>query len=407
MSKFLSNLAARSLGAFDAIAPRVPSRFEPMRKADGLLAGRAPSREEGLREIREMEGTAGVEAPAADPTGDGSRSRRRARPTGPMDSSLLNSEPSPSSSEPEPGTWSIRPAASIAPNAESRETSFPSEQPASRVRRIPGSQSAGFSTPGPNQANVDRPLDPASAFASPPALTPALIQRRDTKSRGSHDQGTPPIQSAQASRRSSPAADEKDFDTLDSDFGVSASVGTPGQIDEAPALGVPISQQQMHGPASGARDRARSGEARHASFPPAEPARAGESSQDDGPNEAQAATSAGRGWPGDIDRKFGLKPDRSIVPAARQETATRTESLTATRAGSAELASAAARPADPNPASQPLAGAAAEPAIRVTIGRVEVRAVFPEQAAKRTPPPRFKPRVSLDDYLSRGSGGRR
>jgi hypothetical protein len=404
MSKFLSNLAARSLGAFEAIAPRVPSRFEPARRADGLLAGRAPAMEDSLKDDPEMEGTTGVEAPAAGPVEDGSRAGQRARPIGPMGSSLLNSDPSPSSLEPEPGTWSVWPAASIAPSAESRETSFPSEQPALRARRIPGSPSVGFSTPAPSeaafieaapiQANLDRPLDPGSISAS--------IQRRDTKSRGTRDQGTLPTWSAQASRRSSPGA-------LDSDFDVSGSVRTPGQIGQAPALGVSrfTPQQEIGRAASGARNRARSNEARNASFPPVEPARAGESPQDEFPNESQAGTSASRGWPGDVDRKFGLRPDRSIVPATGQETAVRTESLTTTRAANVELASAAARPAGPSPASQPLAGAAAEPAIRVTIGRVEVRAVFPEQTVKRSPPPRFRPRVSLDDYLSRGSGAKR
>ena len=404
MSKFLSNLAARSLGAFEAIAPRVPSRFEPARRADGLLAGRAPAMEDSLKDDPEMEGTTGVEAPAAGPVEDGSRAGQRARPIGSMGSSLLNSDPSPSSLEPEPGTWSVWPAASIAPSAESRETSFPSEQPALRARRIPGSPSVGFSTPAPSeaafieaapiQANLDRPLDPGSISAS--------IQRRDTKSRGTRDQGTLPTWSAQASRRSSPGA-------LDSDFDVSGSVRTPGQIGQAPALGVSrfTPQQEIGRAASGARNRARSNEARNASFPPVEPARAGESPQDEFPNESQAGTSASRGWPGDVDRKFGLRPDRSIVPATGQETAVRTESLTTTRAANVELASAAARPAGPSPASQPLAGAAAEPAIRVTIGRVEVRAVFPEQTVKRSPPPRFRPRVSLDDYLSRGSGAKR
>jgi hypothetical protein len=407
MSKFLSNLAARSLGAFEAIAPRVPSRFEPARRADGLLAGRAPAMEDSLKDDPEMEGTTGVEAPAAGPVEDGSRAGQRARPIGSMGSSLLNSDPSPSSLEPEPGTWSVWPAASIAPSAESRETSFPSEQPALRARRIPESPSVGFSTPrpdeaGPNQDKVGQPLDPAPASASTSAPTPASIQRRDTKSRGTRDQGTLPTWSAQASRRSSPGA-------LDSDFDVSGSVRTPGQIDQAPALGVSrfTPQQEIGRAASGARNRARSNEARNASFPPVEPARAGESPQDEFPNESQAGTSASRGWPGDVDRKFGLRPDRSIVPATGQETAVRTESLTTTRAANVELASAAARPAGPSPASQPLAGAAAEPAIRVTIGRVEVRAVFPEQTVKRSPPPRFRPRVSLDDYLSRGSGAKR
>ena len=51
--------------------------------------------------------------------------------------------------------------------------------------------------------------------------------------------------------------------------------------------------------------------------------------------------------------------------------------------------------------------ASPEPAIQVTIGRVEVRAVFAEAPARRNPAPRTRPTVSLDDYLRRGEGGQR
>ncbi len=48
-----------------------------------------------------------------------------------------------------------------------------------------------------------------------------------------------------------------------------------------------------------------------------------------------------------------------------------------------------------------------EAAIHVTIGSVEVRAVFPEKPAPRAPSTRPKPGVSLDDYLKRSGGGSR
>jgi len=48
-----------------------------------------------------------------------------------------------------------------------------------------------------------------------------------------------------------------------------------------------------------------------------------------------------------------------------------------------------------------------EAAIHVTIGSVEVRAVFPEKPARRAPSTRPKPTVSLDDYLKRSGGGSR
>jgi len=46
-----------------------------------------------------------------------------------------------------------------------------------------------------------------------------------------------------------------------------------------------------------------------------------------------------------------------------------------------------------------------EPTVEITIGTVEVRAIFPEKPAPRAPLKRPKPTVSLDDYLRRSSRG--
>ena len=68
-----------------------------------------------------------------------------------------------------------------------------------------------------------------------------------------------------------------------------------------------------------------------------------------------------------------MKPDLSIRPAVGAERAV-------------ARPAAANRPAPPAPANS-----APEPESRVTIGQVEVRAVFPEQQVKRSAPPRFGP----------------
>jgi len=47
------------------------------------------------------------------------------------------------------------------------------------------------------------------------------------------------------------------------------------------------------------------------------------------------------------------------------------------------------------------------PVIRVTIGRVDVRAVLPPEPASKAAPLRPAPRLSLDDYLKRQNGGAR
>jgi hypothetical protein len=66
-------------------------------------------------------------------------------------------------------------------------------------------------------------------------------------------------------------------------------------------------------------------------------------------------------------------------------------------------------PEDPevtNAEAVPYNSTAAEPAIRVSIGRVEVRAVFPPPPPRRAQPTRPKPSLSLDDYLKQRNGGR-
>ena len=57
----------------------------------------------------------------------------------------------------------------------------------------------------------------------------------------------------------------------------------------------------------------------------------------------------------------------------------------------------AARP----PRPQVAAGDAPAPTVRVTIGRVDVRAVTPEQPPEQKRKPKRAPRMSLDEYLSR------
>jgi hypothetical protein len=132
-----------------------------------------------------------------------------------------------------------------------------------------------------------------------------------------------------------------------------------------------------------------------------EPARTGGAFQDGSRPESRPETEDVRVWPraGDaLTMKPELGPDFSNRPAPRQETA-----ALATGTEFAAAGSTAAK----TPAVQIPTSGTREPEIRVTIGRVDVRAVFPEQPVKRSAPPRFRPSVTLDDYLSRGSGAKR
>jgi hypothetical protein len=68
----------------------------------------------------------------------------------------------------------------------------------------------------------------------------------------------------------------------------------------------------------------------------------------------------------------------------------------------------ATSPQRPEPATAaPSHQSAGPPTIRITIGRVEVRAVAPPAAAVATPRIAGRPRMSLEDYLKERSGGRR
>ena len=429
MSEFLSNLAARSLGTLETIPPRVPSRFEPIRRADGLLGGRTPPREEGLEDNLEVEGAGGVEA--SDATDPAEKRPSAARPTGPRDLSPRFANPSPAlaQSVPEP---MATPAARTAPRANSPMTPPTPREPVLQAKRIPGSETAGFSTPDvparrtvvdtvtPRQQNPVHlsGLEPTASGTVQPVET-AVTQRREADEGSTQSRGAQQIRPDQSLRLSGQNAP-------DAGLIVSSTIRTPAlpeQMHERPARAASIassrSEIEPRMRSSRAKDTWRDDEVPAVQSPPGrampmtlEPARAEGAFQDSFRRESgpEIEGAPGRTWPGDAltlkpdlraDLRPDLRPDLAIRPAPRQETAT--------LATGAEPSAAATRPAAPNPppAPQTLAGTATEPAIRVTIGRVEVRAVFPEQPVKRSAPPRFRPSVTLDDYLNRGSGAKR
>ena len=101
--------------------------------------------------------------------------------------------------------------------------------------------------------------------------------------------------------------------------------------------------------------------------------------------------------------RSGAKNTSSSRPTASRE-----------RATSVEPRPLAERPAlprlEPRPALPVAPPPAAEPLIRVTIGRIEVRAVLPRPAL--SPPsaparPPSAPALGLDDYLKQRNGGSR
>ena len=93
-------------------------------------------------------------------------------------------------------------------------------------------------------------------------------------------------------------------------------------------------------------------------------------------------------------------PETDLSPASD-----RTPEPALVRARNAASASDVQADASPGPAVAP---PATEPNVRITINRVEVRAVTPEPARLSRPAPKRRgPAMSLDDYLKRRSGERR
>jgi len=98
--------------------------------------------------------------------------------------------------------------------------------------------------------------------------------------------------------------------------------------------------------------------------------------------------------------------DEPAPPSASTDAPASAESA-ALRSEIAVRAAVPLQAAKPPAQSAPGSGPAGEPQVRISIGRVDVRAVFPEPAARRTPAPRQRPTVSLDDYLKQSNRGNR
>ena len=411
MSDFLSNLAARNKGTLETIRPRVPSRFEPTRGDDGLLAARTPPREESLEDNPEAGGAEGDEASAAmESVEKRVRAARPTEPTRPTDLSPRLPSPSPVSAESVPEPLPIQPAARPTARASSPVTPPTPNEPVLQAKRIPGSETAGSLTPArrtvaetatprvQNAANVPE-LEPTEAETGQ-AVVSAIAQSRET------NEGAIQSRTGQEARtgrrtRSAIGLGPLSANVPDSGLVVSPTVRTPAlpeQMNErqvrAPFIASSRSEIEPRMLSSQVTEAARSDEAPTGQSQPrhsqprlampmtVEPAGPGGVFQDGSRRESGLETedAPGRPWPGEaLTLKPDLKPDPSI-----------------------RFAAAANRPAPQAPAN-----GAPEPEIRVTIGRVEVRAVFPEQPVKRSTPPRFRPSVTLDDYLSRGSGAKR
>jgi hypothetical protein len=387
MSDFLSNLVGRSLGTVEVVRPRVPSLYEPYRRGSGPFAPRpdVPAPDANFE-------------PAAQPGLE------------------TEANPIPHSQNPEPH---MRPAppphppagsghfAKNEPSAEQRKISGPSEpsepEPPSLIPRT-------VTRPEPIAATkVPSRHDPASGSSQTPASPPAAFDL------------SPPLASPRSNGPSWMATPPGELG------GNSREADHP--LAESPAVTEPGIVRRPHPPEM----KTEASSSRLDLNKPATPSTAPEPSpvaHQVSPVASVVRPPIGPSIPGHQEPSVtrALRPPIVASTTGHQEPPTTNAgrpAIAPSTAGHQEppgkssvrpvppflvvqqpslVASAVRPPVAPrsggvrNPEALPASSAPA-PAIQVSIGRVEVRAIFPEPVVRSTPAARSGPTVSLDDYL--------
>jgi hypothetical protein len=440
MSDFLSNLAARGLGTSEVIRPRTPSLYEPYRADSGPHVARPdfrspeterePQHEAGLPN----DGLVGITRPKARAPRPlwrddqqappilkaQSADRAEGMPTGESGPAIFPREGGRSDAS----SAALRAAgAKAASRSESNSPSIPTpEAAAPAVRAVRTSRDETGSLPigsepvvrrprpseGPrgdlshNQLPADEPITPAielPAGASTRSVPWARETFRPTAAPHSGMAKTPdhsrPLQDNASTKNSvlgslgqSPSQYHPFAPQLRSEEGTSPSVEVSG-LASKPAMDSPP----------------QSAESTSGSFA---------SRLDSGQRTTPAIDPSGlKAALGVLRNSAEAEPDRVALRTGFPQPGSGRIQLPQGSAGrSAGLSAGVIRPPVGSSSEARMAAAArgsnrSEAAIHVTIGSVEVRAVFPEKPERRAPSTRPKPGVSLDDYLKRSSQGSR
>jgi hypothetical protein len=359
MSDFLSHLASRSLTGTGHtrsadLRARVPALFEPVRESDGLLAGRQAVLQDAVQNVRQDRSVA-TQAEVS----------QTAIPSPSATFASTNDSPQQQTTQDTNRAMTIPVEAARAEPAKSphRETStqvVPRQPEPAGVAAVtadtPPIAGEAFPRVSPD---LPSPSAPASRVSVASAFLPEQV-RPVTEAAGNSSQITrePVAAAAPVIRDTSAAADL--IQPL-SARRLAAPSRSPTAEDAALLPG---------------RETAALGEWPIRDWPAYSPP---------GPNATSSRQTAAPDGPRSVrsedqDRRPVLDPAQApIAPAA-----------------AAKAAMAQAQPASP------------KSSIQVTIGRVEVRAVFPPQPAARSQPaPRTRSTLSLDEYLKRGSGAGR
>jgi hypothetical protein len=424
MSEFLRNLAARNLGPgpSEVVQPRIPSLYEPRRRDSGLSAPR-PS-------ARPREATPGSRhEPGFERAGEATESVRDPRPTDRFEKPDLEEAARPSSLAPEgaptdplavPRLYRT-PAAAPDAHVPSLSPSSAPEQLVHSAERQP--EETGSLARIPNRAVPGVPEPPptprrhtAAPTAKPRTVGPAepVAEARSTHGfeqphpRRVEQLSVPPLdgETGSVARMPNHMAPSVPEPPPTPRRHAAARAATPRAAEPA---GLMAKAQQRH-----EIEQPQPRRAEQVSAPPHDAAR---------PNRpiapwiarslapALEATASAVAPPAD---RYPVMPLARARPGGTGSTVAPPEatSLVEPRSVSpvrevepeSEHPFAPSRPA----AEAAVRGAnAAEAPIRVTIGRVEVRAIFPQPPAPRAPETGQRATLSLDDYLGNHRQGKR
>jgi hypothetical protein len=359
MSDFLSNVTARALGTSEVVQPRIPSLFEPYRANDGPFVTRtASSLGDAAPGLEERASRMQPPTPVAAPFHSHAPAPPRQAQFAPRDSTATE-DPAPTlvtgeqithhSAPPRAAQAFVRSAATVHERASS---AAPSE-----VSLLNPAQS--------NSTRLETAPPEVPDSAPQPVAKPAV---------------RPPIAHAMESTSGNAVPSlRRAVDSGSSLLTPRLRVAQPVPPVNAPQAIAPANEStanaQQHFPAAKSDFDARPDffDRQYASLPTQTPPQESLSRPTSPVQTAQPTPE--------------VRPRTAMEPAVRPPVAF--------RAGAAkgQAESSAAR--------------TTEPPIQVTIGTVEVRAVFPEKPAPRVLPRRPKPGVSLDEYLKKSSRGPR
>jgi hypothetical protein len=406
MSDFLSNLAARSLGTSELIRPRVPYLFEPYRPDGDVPATRASFRsQETTPEPQDETGLmSDGEPPHTDHQITKARPPAPIRPLPNVESAALAAEVQRTARPSREGDFKFQ-----APTIESTPLSVsppPAHEPSVRAVRtgpegngsVPPRSTERAAPEGVKSAN-DSELESKSPVVGPQRSA------EPTRNLSSHKLRPGKLTAPAVERTGTTKMPAAPLPSMPNE---ASSAANPVAGSNSSSASVPISPLVAHESVIRAV-KARPDGTGPVINPPIETGKIKPENSDHRKASElvnQTAVPHGR-------RSTELEPvlSRPRLPAGERVTPA-VELREVSVVHSVTSVTEAVRPPVPRseaakiPATAPDAKQA-DPAIQVTIGRVEVRAIFPEAPARRAQTARPRPTVSLDDYLKRSNRGQR